>query len=156
MASAGTIIDYAASYILAKQQAELYELIYPYGAEDFVAHPDNNKRHAQINSYIEALTTSLNSLSTYIQTHIHQAQGPFSPTSVPIVPLTVTYPTTPPSPVNTTGAKSNLTGNILIPYEYLSYVDLRTSSVNRPISVFKRSLSIPITTTVITPELTRQ
>lgn len=156
MASVSTFIDYSASYIMLKQHAELYERLYQWAAEDFVTIPDNNIRHEAINAHMLEMNTTLQiQVGLWLDTHVHTSATPGSPTSPPIVPLVVIYPIPPPLPVNTTGAQDNLTGNFLIPYEYLSYVDLRDISTNQPISTFRRALEIPINSSVITPSLTR-
>lgn len=150
-----TFVDYSSSYIMQKQLAEMYERIYPWGAEDFVNWKDFDIRDKGLNTWMTTLVTDLKLLNLYIQTHTHTSATPGSPTSPPIVPLLIQYPPPPPVTINLTGSSSNLTGNMNIAWEYLSYIDLTTTGTNQPISVFRRALAIPINTAVITPPLTK-
>lgn len=149
--STGQIIDYASSLINYQQHAELYERLYPWPAEDFVAHPDNNKRHLDINTWMTNLLLVLQQICIYIQVHTHTSATPGSPTSPPIVPLIVTFPQPPIPPQNTTGALSNLVGNKEIPYSLLSYINETTTSVNLPYQTFRRAAVIPINSVLIVP-----
>lgn len=147
----GQIIDYASSLVNYQQHAELYERLYPWPAEDFVAHPDNNDRHRNINLWMTNLLLVLEIIVIYITTHTHTSSSPGSPTSPPIVPLIVTFPTPPIPPVNTTGSISNLIGNKDIPFQLLSYINETTTSVNLPVQTLRRSAVIPVNSTLIIP-----
>ncbi len=149
-------IDYAASFIMQQQLAELYERMYPYAAEDWVAYPDHNKRQDNVDLHLTNLKTSLQTLTQWLQAHIHTSASPGSPTSPPTIPLIIFWPTIPTKIINATGSTTNLAGNKVTAFSFLSYTDNRTIQTNFPISVFRRQQKIPINTLDFTGSLIRR
>lgn len=148
-------IDYAQSFIMAKQHAELYERLFPFASEDFTNHKDDLKRQNNVNLYIQQLHTQLDIQKQFITTHIHTATGPIAPTTPPTGALTVRWPSSPVNYQNTSGVKTNYL-NQVAPYQYLSYLDIRnTTNINKPFLIYRRTQALDINTPLITPSLTR-
>lgn len=152
----GKFIDYAASKVMQQQLGELYERMYPYAAEDFANHKDNQTRQDNINKYVQQLHGKLNQFVQQFNTHIHQANAPFSPTNPPIQPVVMQWPSAPMEYKNTTGSSTNLS-NQRIPFEYFSYTDTRNSmDKNVAFSTYRRGKHVDINTGGQTVQLIRR
>ncbi len=148
-------IDYASSFIMQKQVAELYERTYPYAAEDFVNNLDNQTRQTSIDVHLNALLAALELLRIQFNLHVHTSTAPGNPTGPNLALYLTPYPPPPILYTNTTGSITNFS-NTVIPFVYLSYIDSRTSiDLNKPIGVFRRSVNIPINAGAVSPPLIR-
>lgn len=157
MSITGTFIDYASSFVMQRQHAELYERLYAFASEDFVNNLDNEKRHKLIDIHLIALQEMIEVFRTTFNLHIHNiiTPKPGEPVTPTIVQFLAPYPIIPAPYINTTGAITNLI-NKIIPYGYLSYVDLReTINRNKILKVDRRSINLPINSGSISPSLVR-
>lgn len=137
-------VDYASSFMMKKLQAELYENIYPWAAEDFRAIPDCLLAHQNVALYAQANNTVHTTTQSLYNSHLHIAPTSGGPTTPPLPTIVLVPPPPPLQPINKTLVPDNLGGNRAIPAMILSYVDLSTKSYNRPISFQRRQLKIPI------------
>ena len=151
-----TVVDYASSYIMQKMLADVYERMYAYVASDFVNHEDNLVRENNEAAFFTQLLSLIQTIIAHINTHIHTSGASGSPTSPPTVTLSPGMPDLPVFYENTTGTTTNF-ANQVTEFEYLSYVDLRTSgNINQPIVAYRRATPIPINSDSVTSTLIRQ
>lgn len=144
-------IDYASSFMMKKYQAELYENIYPWAAEDFRAVSDCMTAHQNITLYAQANNQTHQNTSQTFNSHTHVAPTSGGPTTPPASPMFLLPPAPPALPFNTTATIDNIGANRAIPSIVISYIDLSTKSYNRPITFQRRQLRIPINATLTPP-----
>ena len=142
-------VDYSASAVQARHEAEIYMRIYQYAAEDFRSNKDCFTCHQGVFKWEASVEQRLTELGVKLVSHFHMVpQAPSG--TLPSLPTTIdlSWKLKPPAkiPISTTLVVENMQQNYVVPAANLTYVNLSMKGARVPVQTFRRGKMIPIAT----------